>query len=60
MFSFPLDKTQLFWQAQAGQSVHFGNTLHAWTYTSVFLHATQLDYTTSLQKNLARKISERL
>lgn len=60
MFSFPLDKTQLFWQAQAGQSVHFGNTLHAWTYTSVFSHAAWFDYTISLQENLARKISERI
>lgn len=60
MFSFPLDKTQLFWQAQAGQSVHFGNTLHAWTYTSVFLHAACLDYSTSVQENLAGRTSERI
>lgn len=60
MFSFPLDKTQLFWQAQVGQSVHFGNTLHAWMYTSVFLHVTRFDYTISLQENLARKIWETL
>lgn len=60
MFSFPLDKTQLFWQAQAGQSVRFGNTLHAWTYTSVILHAAWLRCSASLQEDLARKRSGRI